>query len=125
MNGRNRKARRGISQGVIRQKERIMEQKMTKERNQECAKTYYNRGLAHAKKGEVELAIKDYTQAIALKPDYAEAYYNRGGAWLRLGEREKAKSDLATARDMGSDAITALDKILQDYDRAWKTLGNV
>jgi tetratricopeptide (TPR) repeat protein len=98
---------------------------MTKELNEKCAETYYNRGLAHSKKGELDKAIADYTKAIELKPDYADAYYNRGGAWLRLGEREKAKSDMATAREMGSDAIIALDKILQDYDRAWKTLGNV
>ncbi|MDE0400502.1 MAG: tetratricopeptide repeat protein [Candidatus Poribacteria bacterium] len=98
---------------------------MMPELNQECAETYYNRGLAHSKKGELEPAIKNYTKAIELKPDYAEAYYNRGGAFLRLGEREKAKSDLATARNLGSDAIVALDKILRDYDRAWKTLGNL
>ena len=95
------------------------------ELNQDCAETYYNRGLAHSKTGELELAVENYTKARALKPDYADAYYNRGGAFLRLGEREKAKSDLATARNLGSDAITALDKILQDYDRAWKTLGNL
>ncbi len=98
---------------------------MMQELNQECAETYYNLGLAHNKKGELELAIKNYTKAIELKPDYADAYYNRGGAFLRLGEREKAKSDLATARNLGSDAITAVDKILRDYDRAWKTLGNL
>ena len=98
---------------------------MMQELNQECAETYYNRGLAHSKKGELELAVENYTKAIALKPDYADAYYHRGGAFLRLGEREKAKSDLAAARNLGSAAITALDKILQDYDRAWKTLGNL
>ena len=98
---------------------------MTKEHNKECAQTYYNRGLAYSKKGELELAIADYTKAIELKPDYADAYYSRGGAFLRLGEREKAEVDLATARNMGADAITALDKILQNYDRAWKTLGNL
>ena len=97
---------------------------MTKKRNTECAEAYYNRGLAHSKKGELKLAIEDYTKAIELKPNYAEAYYYRGGAFLRLGEREKAKQDLATARNMGDDAITALDKILKDYDRAWKVLGN-
>lgn len=90
----------------------------------DSAEVYYNRGLAYSKKGEVELAIKDYTKAIELKPDYADAYYSRGGAFLRLGEREKAEADLATARNMGADAITALDKILQDHDRAWKVLGN-
>lgn len=98
---------------------------MMQELNQECAEMYYNRGLAHAKNGELALAIEDYTKAISLKPDYAEAYYNRGGAFLRLGKREKAKSDITTARKMGMSVIVASDKIRQDYDRAWKTLGNL
>ena len=98
---------------------------MTKGLNQECAETYYNRGLAHSKNGELDKAIQDYTKAIELKSNYTEAYYNRGGAWLRLGARKKAKSDLATARHLGSDDIIALDRILRDYDRAWKTLGNI
>ena len=99
--------------------------KMTKEHNQECAEVYYNRGMAHSKNGKLELAIEDYTKATELKPDYANAYYNRGGVFLRLGEREKARADLTTARKLGSDTITALDKIRRDYDRAWKTLGNI
>ncbi len=98
---------------------------MTKEPNQKCADTYYNRGLAHSKKGEVELAIEDYTKAIELKPDFAEAYYYRGGAFLRLGEQEKAKSDLATASSIGINSATASDEILRNCDRAWRTLGNI
>lgn len=98
---------------------------MTKEPNQKCAETYYNRGVAHSKKGELELAIADYTKAIALKPNYTDAYYNRGGAFLRLGNREKAKSDIETARKMGLDVIIAADRILRDYDHAWKILGNL
>ena len=98
---------------------------MTKELNQECAEDYINLGLAHSRKGEFELAIKDYSKAIELRPNYADAYYYRGGAFLRLGERERAESDLTTARNMGSESITALDRILQDYDHAWKTLGNL
>ena len=98
---------------------------MTKKRNTECAEAYYNRGVAHSKKGELELAIADYTKAIELKSDYAEAYYYRGGAFLRLGEREKAKLDLATARKMGMNVIIASDEIRQNYERAWKTLGNL
>ena len=42
---------------------------MMPELNQECAETYYNLGLAHKKKGELEFAIKNYTKAIELKPD--------------------------------------------------------
>ena len=98
---------------------------MTKKPNQELVKKYHTRGLEHSKNGDHELAIENYTKAIELKPDYADAYYNRGGAYLRLGERKKAKSDIATAKDLGSDPITAIDKILRDYDRAWKTLGNI
>ena len=100
-------------------------EKITKELNEECAAVYYNRGLVHAKNGELKLAIQDYTKAIELKLDYAETYYYRGGAFLRLGEREKAQSDLATTRKMGMDVIIASDEIRQNYDRAWKTLGNI
>ena len=95
------------------------------ELNQEHADTYYNRGNAYIARDEVNSAIADYTKAIELKSDYGDAYYNRGLAWLSLGEREKAKLDLTTARNLGMDATTALDKILRDYDRAWKTLGNI
>ena len=98
---------------------------MTKKRNTECAEAYYNRGVAHSKKGELKLAIKDYTKAIALNPEYADAYYRRSRAWLRLGETEKAKSDMKTASDIGINNTTAIDEILRDYDRAWKTLGNI
>ena len=132
---------------------------MTKKHNQPCANTYYSQGLVHSKNGELDKAIKNYTKAIALKPDYAEAYYNRGiayrlkgdyeraiadytrtielkpdyadayyrrsRAWLHLGEEEKAKSDMKTASDIGINNTTAIDEILRDYDRAWKTLGNL
>ncbi|MDE0016198.1 MAG: tetratricopeptide repeat protein [Candidatus Poribacteria bacterium] len=98
---------------------------MMQELNQECAEMYYNRGLAHSKKGELELAIKNYTKAIELKPDYADAYYNRSKTWLRLGETEKAKSDMAAASSIGINSTTASKEILRNYDRAWKTLGNI
>ncbi|RKU21976.1 hypothetical protein C6500_05365 [Candidatus Poribacteria bacterium] len=98
---------------------------MTKKPNKECAETYYNRGLAHSKKGELELAIEDYTKAIELKPDYADAYYRRSKAWLHLGETEKAKADMKTASEIGINSGTALDETLKNYDRAWKTLGNL
>ena len=97
---------------------------MTKKQHKECAETYYNRGLAHSEKGEWELAIAAYTKAIELKPDFADAYFKRSRAWLRIGEEEKAKSDLKIANKIGVNIKTAINEILQDYDRAWKTLGN-
>ena len=53
---------------------------MTKKLNKECAETYYNRGLAHSKKGALELAIADYTKTIELKPNFADANYRRSKA---------------------------------------------
>ena len=97
---------------------------MTKELNEKCAETYYNRGLAHSKKGELDKAIADYTKAIELNPEYADAYYRRSKVWLHLGEEEKAKSDMKTASSLGINSATALDETLRNYKRAWKTLGN-
>ena len=98
---------------------------MTKELNQECAETYYARGLEHSKNGNYELAIENFTKAIELKPNYADAYYSRSKAWLHLGEQEKAKADMQTASSIGINSKTALDETLRNYDRAWKTLGNI
>ena len=132
---------------------------MTKKHNQACANTYYSQGLVHSKNSELDQAIKNYTKAIALKPDYAEAYYYRGIAyrmkgdyeraiadytrvielepdnadayyhrsktWLHLGETEKAKSDMEVASNIGINSTTASEEILRNYDRAWKTLGNI
>lgn len=98
---------------------------MTKERNQKCAETYYNRGLVHAENGALKLAIEDYTKAIELNPDYADAYYRRSKVWLHLGEVEKAKADMKTASSIGINSATALDETLRNYKRAWKALGNL
>ena len=58
---------------------------------------YHDRGVAWADKGELDKAIKDYTEAIRLDPDFAKAYNNRGHAWQGKGEDNRAKSDFAEA----------------------------
>ncbi len=95
------------------------------ERNQEVVNKYYTRGMAASKKGELELAIADYTKAIALNPEFADAYYRRSKAWLHLGETEKAKADMQIASNIGINSSTVLDETLRNYARAWKVLGNV
>ena len=47
---------------------------------------YNNRGIDHGERGEYDLAIKDFTKAIKLKPDYAFAYNNRGAVYRSKGE---------------------------------------
>ncbi len=93
--------------------------------DQKLAEKYFNSGIENSKKGQIELAIEDYTQATKLKPDYADAYYCRSKAWLQIGEEEKAKSDMKTASEIGININTAVDELLHCYDRAWKTLGNI
>ena len=95
------------------------------EQDQELATKYYHRGIAHSKKGELKLAIENYTQAIELDPNNSDAYYKRSKAWLHLGETEKAKSDMKTASKIGINSKTAIDETLRNYERAWKVLGNL
>ena len=47
---------------------------------------YYNRGYAYRKKGDMDRAIADYTEALRLDPKYAIAYNNRGLAYSDKGE---------------------------------------
>jgi tetratricopeptide (TPR) repeat protein len=47
-------------------------------RRADNAVPYNNRGVARSDKGDLDGAIKDYAEAIRLKPDFALAYYNRG-----------------------------------------------
>jgi len=54
---------------------------------------YFNRGVAFAKIGQYENAIRDYNAAIRLKPDYVEAYNNRGNIYGQHGEYRLAIED--------------------------------
>ena len=89
------------------------------------ANAYISRGISYRIKGDYDQAITDYTKAIEFKPDSADAYYNRSKAWLYLGEQQKAKSDMTIASKIGINNSTALNEVLRNYDRAWKTLGNI
>ena len=39
---------------------------------------YFNRGLEYQQQGNFDLAIEEYTEAIALDPKFADPYNNRG-----------------------------------------------
>lgn len=54
------------------------------------ANTYYNRGLALAKRGDFKGAIVKYTIAIRLKPNFPDAYNNRGLVYRQMGDYEHA-----------------------------------
>ena len=92
---------------------------------------YNNRGVAYAKKGEVDAAIKDYNKAIELKPDYANAYKNRSNAYVKKGEVDTAIKDFSKAIEINPDDAEAynhrglayakkgeIDTAIKDFSKA-------
>ena len=87
---------------------------------------YNNRGIDYGEKGESDLAIKDFTKAIELKPDYALAYNNRGAVYRDKGEHDQAIKDCNEAIRLKPDYAEpysnrgAAYRNKGDYDRAIK-----
>ena len=44
---------------------------------------YYNRGIAYADNGNLDLALADYNKAIALNPQYVKAFVNRSNVFFK------------------------------------------
>ena len=51
------------------------------------------RGLNALRKGDYDLAIADYSEAIHLKPDFVEAYINRGYVYGQKRDYDRAIAD--------------------------------
>src|SRR3984893_2762380 len=99
-------------------------------RRADDAVPYNNRGNARRKKGDLDGAIKDYAEAIRLKPDFALAYNNRGvarrkgdldGAIMDYAEAIRLKPDFALAynnRGVAHSDKGDLDGAIKDYAEA-------
>ena len=92
---------------------------------------YNNRGIDHGERGEYDLAIKDFTKAIKLKPDYAFAYNNRGAVYRSKGDHDLAIEDCNKAIRLKSDYAEAYSnrgaayrnkgdykRAIEDYNKA-------
>ena len=97
------------------------------------AKAFNSRGNAFAKKGELDTAIRDYNQALKIKPDYAEALNSRGIAFADKGELDRAIRDFDQAININPDFAEVfynrgiafadkgeLDRAIRDFDQAIK-----
>lgn len=51
---------------------------------------YNNRGQAFLEKGELDNALKDFNEVIALNQSYDTAYNNRGIVFSKKGQFDKA-----------------------------------
>jgi tetratricopeptide (TPR) repeat protein len=91
----------------------------------------------HDDRGESDLALADYTQAIATKPDYYWAYYNRGVLYAKQTAYTKAFADydkaialkpdyapVYQARANAYDDNGQFEKAMADYDKAISLRGN-
>jgi lipoprotein NlpI len=62
-----------------------------------------NRGIAYARTGQHELAIKDFDRAIEVDATYAPAFNHRGHAYGALGELDRALADFNRAIELDPD----------------------
>lgn len=60
-------------------------------------KALFNRGFAYDKLGQFDLAIKDYSKAIAIEPKNAFTYYNKGISLDRRGDYDQAIESFSQA----------------------------
>ncbi len=67
------------------------------------ARGYYKRGDAFRREGSYYLAIRDYTSAIRLNPNYAAAYNARAWILYLLGRNEEALPDAERAVSLAPD----------------------
>ena len=61
-----------------------------------AAEAAYDRGLAFAWQSDWDGAIRDYTEAVQLNPNYSAAYNGRGIAYKEKGDYDRANTDFAT-----------------------------
>jgi tetratricopeptide (TPR) repeat protein len=56
---------------------------------------------------DADPALRDFNQAVRLKPNDAEAYYNRGTAYSQLGKYPEAAQDFEKAIQLKPDYLAA------------------
>ena len=54
------------------------------------------RGTVFAEEGQFDLAVRDFTEALRLRPNYDAAYYNRGLTYVKMERYEEGIQDFTT-----------------------------
>ena len=70
------------------------------QRNRRHPQPYTRRGIARAKAGKLEGAIRDYTRALRLDPDYLPALANRACANFHLARYDEVEEDATRALEL-------------------------
>ncbi len=95
------------------------------------ATAYNNRGVAHNALGDIDNAIRDYSEALSYNPNYFSALLNRGIAYDDLGKYDLAINDYNRAIEIRPDDPSSYinrgvsfvnkkeyEKAVKDYTRA-------
>ena len=85
-----------------------------KETKENIAVALRLRGIAYAKKGNNDLAIKDFDKLIAFYPKNANSYFNRAFAYEKSGNARMAWADyrkVLSLRPGDTDALQALKRL--------------
>lgn len=91
---------------------------------------HFNRGVDYQEQGRLDLAIKEYTRAIALDLQYADAHFNRGLAYFEKGDYDRGIADFDQAisldpQDAGAYLLRGLAYIKKgQLNRAMADLSN-
>lgn len=72
----------------------------------------YNAGQVHAQTGDHEAAVRCFTGAMEMDPNYSEYYNDRGSLFLKLGRLEEAERDYRRAIELSPP-----------YPEVWFNLG--
>jgi len=70
---------------------------------------FYNHGNAYARKGQYDLAIQDYNQAIKLNPNNVNAITNRGNAYFSKGQYDLAIQDYNQALKLNPNDVDVIN----------------
>lgn len=54
---------------------------------------YFERGELYFLKGDYEMAVRDFSEVIRLKPDFEKIYAKRAAAFRKLGKNDLAEAD--------------------------------
>lgn len=92
-----------------------------KESQDNLAIAYYNRGIGYQNSKDYELALKDYDQALRLRPAYSSASNNRGNVFQSLRQYERAVQDYDQATRIAPNDPLPYNNRGNAYRRLGKT----
>jgi tetratricopeptide (TPR) repeat protein len=94
------------------------------------AEDFYQSGQSMLSEGNIESAIRDFSEAINIKPSMADAYFGRAEANLAVGKTKLAETDLIrageiyTSQKRNESALDAFDKALDINNKSVAALLN-